>query len=245
MLTKNEIKYLCSLQQKKGRAEAGCFICEGDKLVSEALESEHSIKSIYLTPQWIGFDKRVKNAIHISEADMKKISAMTTVPGILAVVEMKRNTPTNFKKLENEVFLVLDDIHDPGNLGTIIRTADWFGIKHIFCSENTVEQYNPKVVQASMGSIFRVEINFGDCSDMIRTGLKSGIDFYAAVLNGKSVSSGFARKGGLILGSESHGIHPDLLMKEVKKITIPGFGSAESLNVATAAGILMAMVKIN
>lgn len=245
MLTKNEIKYLCSLQQKKGRAESGCFICEGDKLVSEALESDHTIKSVYLTPQWIGLNKKLKNGVEISESEMKKISGMTTVPGILAVVEMKKDKPADFKKLKNEVFLVLDDIRDPGNLGTIIRTADWFGIKYIFCSENTVEQYNPKVVQASMGSIFRMEINYVNCFDLIQNGLMNGLDFYAAVLNGKPISNKFMTKGGLIMGSESHGIHPDLLMEKAGKITIPSFGKAESLNVATATGILLAMLKID
>jgi TrmH family RNA methyltransferase len=175
---------------------------------------------------------------------MKKISQMTNPPGIIALAEMPKSDMPPLAELSDQLFFILDSINDPGNLGTIIRIADWFGIKHVFCSLSTVDVYNHKVVQASMGGIFRVNLHYTDLKILLESGKGQNLPLFAAVMNGNNLKPGTISRGGIILGSESHGIDPDLLLDGIEKITIPSFGKAESLNVAVAAGIITALAKI-
>ncbi len=241
MLTKNEIKQIRSLQLKKGRDELGCFVCEGNKLVTELLGSSFKVKDILATHEWADNHPANNDVKRISSAEMEKISQMATSPGVLAIVEQPDNEIHSLKSLKEQLFFVLDDVADPGNLGTIIRIADWFGIENIFCSTNTVERFNPKTVQASMGSIFRVKVHYSNLNLFIDECQQEKINFYAAVMNGNS--SFEIKSGGIILGNESHGISEAVLSKNIQKITIPSFGKAESLNVAIAAGIIVSKIK--
>lgn len=241
MLTKNEIKQIRSLQLKKGRDELGCFVCEGNKLVSELLASSFSVREIFATHEWAEENPEFKDIRRISSSEMEKISQMRTAPGVLAIVEEPKELKPNAKNLKNQLFFILDGVTDPGNLGTIIRIADWFGMNDIFCSSNTVERFNPKTVQASMGSIFRVNVQYLDLLDFIDDCNENNISLFAAVMKGNADFN--ISTGGIILGSESHGISEVILNKKIEKITIPSFGKAESLNVAIAAGILAAKIK--
>lgn len=243
MLTKNEIKYLKSLHQKKEREVAQCFLCEGEKIVFEALESGWKVKKVFIT-------HKVAENIHfkidfevISEKEMEQISVLATPPGVMALVEYPQQIRPNFNELASELFLILDGINDPGNLGTIIRLADWYNIKYVFCSENTVDCFNAKVVQASMGSIFRTTIFYTELNTFLNDSKLEQIPLFAAVMNGNLAQKGFMNKGGLIMGSESHGISNKLLSTEINKVTIPKFGKAESLNVGVATGILLSMIR--
>lgn len=241
MLTKNEIKQIRSLQLKKGRDELGCFVCEGNKLVSELLASSFRVREIFATHEWAENHNEHKDIRLISSQEMEKISQMTTAPGVLAVVEEPKELKPDIEKLKNQLFFVLDGVTDPGNLGTIIRIADWFGMTDIFCSPNTVERFNPKTVQASMGSIFRVNVQYLGLLDFMNQCSENNIPLSAAVMNGNTDFK--ISTGGIILGSESHGISDAILNKKVEKITIPSFGKAESLNVAIAAGIIVSKIK--
>lgn len=241
MLTKNEIKQIRSLQLKKGRDEQHCFVCEGNKLVAELLASSFKLRDIIATHEWAEEHPTVQNIKKVSATEMEKISQMSTAPGVLAIVEQPQGVVPDRNELKENIFFVLDDVSDPGNLGTIIRIADWFGIEHIFCSLKTVERFNPKVVQASMGSIFRVQVHYLDLNEFIDSCVKEKMNLYAAVMDGESKFE--IKSGGIILGNESHGINSSILLKNIQKITIPSFGKAESLNVAIAAGILAAKIK--
>lgn len=177
----------------------------------------------------------------IKEEEMQRISTFTNASECLAIVEipsMPRKVELNSEYIQNNLVLALDGVRDPGNLGTIIRIADWFGIQHIICSEDTVELYNPKVVQSTMGSILRVDLHYIDLKEFLSQHQDGKI--WGALLNGEDVYSiSEPRKGILLMGSESHGIHSDHLKYINKPITIPNFGgSAESLNVAVATAIL-------
>jgi TrmH family RNA methyltransferase len=245
MLTKNEIKYLKSLHQKKEREEANCFICEGDKLVEEAVNSNFTVKEVYISHKKLTNRDKSIEIKAISEKEMEQISGFKTPPGILAVVQYPKTIDVDFKALNKEIFLILDGINDPGNMGTILRNADWFGIKNVICSKNSVDIFNSKVIQSSMGSIFRVNVNYCDLPDFIQDCVLNDIELYAAVMNGKSAEKHFIQNGGLILGSESHGIGEELLRMKINKITIPKIGLAESLNVGVASGILLALAKLD
>lgn len=245
MLTKNEIKYLKSLHQKKEREEARYFLCEGDKLVSEALNSGFSIKEVYISHKKLENSNNTGNFKAISEKEMEQISGFKTPPGIIALVAFPERAKPENNELKDQLFLVLDGINDPGNMGTILRNADWFGVKNVFCSLNSVDIFNSKVIQSSMGSVFRVNVFYTDLEALVHDLNQASIHLFAAVMDGKSASNGFMKKGGLIMGSESHGISEGILTQEVKKITIPKFGKAESLNVGVATGILLAMAQID
>ena len=160
----------------------------------------------------------------------------------MAIIHYPEKKAPDFNLLMGTNFLILDRMNDPGNLGTVLRTADWFGIQNIFCSQDTVDCYNPKVVQSSMGSVFRVNVHYLPLKELLTDLMKCKISVFAADMNGEKAHPSVFNKGGLLLGSESHGIDPDLFLSGVKKITIPKYGSAESLNVGVAGGILMWMM---
>lgn len=167
---------------------------------------------------------------------MERMSALRTPPGILAVAEIpNRKTPEQW----NGWSIALDGINDPGNLGTILRTADWFGIQHVFASDDVVEEFNPKVVQASMGSVFRVPLHRVTLPEWLAKQIEQGVEVVAADMKGEPLGQfSFAPQGVLVMGSESHGLSEDIKNPAIRSITIPGRGNAESLNVAVATGII-------
>ena len=235
MLSKNEVKYIQSLCHKKQRNETGLFIAEGPKLAEEILASNYIVEKIYALPKWIDKNNNI-NAIKINEKELKQISQLQTPNEILLVV---KQASADFEPiLKNNFSVVLDDIQDPGNLGTIIRLCDWFGVQQIICSNNTVELYNPKVIQSTMGSFINVKICYKNLIDFFKA--NKNIVVLGAALNGTNVYEVAKLKEAILLiGNEGKGISNDLLPFINKKITIPKKGKAESLNAAMATGILL------
>jgi TrmH family RNA methyltransferase len=238
MISKSQISFIKSLHQKKIRKEHGLFIVEGLKSIQEFINSEYVVDSVYCTenlmPKLDNLSRKIK-PVGITESELSRISALSTPQAILAVVQIPQQTDLNIKKLDGSFILALDGVQDPGNLGTIIRTADWFGLNTILCSKDTAEVYNPKVVQASMGSLSRVNIIYTDLGDVFS---QINIPVYGAVLNGKSIyETDFGQEGIILLGNEGNGISEDLIEKINYPITIPRYGKAESLNVAISASI--------
>jgi TrmH family RNA methyltransferase len=239
MLSKSEVKHIQSLAHQKGRKQTGCFLAEGVKLVEDLLVScPDQVEMVYATDDFIGKNQnRIEKSRCrvVDEQDLNKISLMQTPNQVLAIV---RKFDAVEPILDEEGWvLALDGIQNPGNLGTIIRNADWFGIRKIFCSEDTVDCYNPKVIQASMGSISRVSLCYLNLAQYLS---ESNSIICGASLNGCSLR-GFkwAKTGILVLGGEGYGIRPDLLGLLNTKLTIDGRGAAESLNVASASAIFL------
>jgi TrmH family RNA methyltransferase len=246
MLSKSEIGFIKSLQQKKCRKEQALFVVEGLKSVLEFLQSGYRIHSVYCTSTVLPKLGKISQNIKLFEVkadEIAKISGLTTPQDVLAVVYIPQKDENDLIIEANTFHLLLDGIQDPGNLGTIIRTADWFGFKQLICSTDTVEAYNPKVVQASMGSLARIKIIYTELEDVIRS---SSLPTFAATLGGTSIfETSFGHEGLLILGNEGNGIRPEILEKVSNQVTIPLFGAAESLNVAVSAGIFCAEVRRN
>jgi TrmH family RNA methyltransferase len=245
MLSKTIVKYIQSLAHKKLRDEHGVFIAEGPKVVAELLHSnKFPCKIICGLQSWMD-DNAVllrnisaEDKIEINESELERISLLQTPNKVMAVFYKKENELTDLK---NNFSLMLDEIQDPGNMGTIIRTADWFGIKNIICSNECADCYNPKVVQASMGSLSRVNIIYTQLEEFIHE--NKGISIYAATLTGKHLSSFNKLKEGIILiGNESKGVKENLLRLAVEQITIPKYGEAESLNAGVSAGIILSHI---
>ena len=231
MITKNQIKFIKSLSLKKNRIKEQLFIAEGEKIVSELLKSDFEIKNIYATKEW-----KVNNdyITQISNAELQRISNLKSPNKVLAVVQFKNN-----KIIKHDgITLVLDDINDPGNLGTIIRMCDWFGVKQIICSKNTVDIFNPKVVQSAMGSAFRVQVNYTDLENYLSE-IKTPI--YGAFMDGKNLKEvKLPKSAHLVLGNEANGISAEINKLITDKVAIKNIGnSAESLNVAVATSILL------
>ena len=239
MLSKSQVKYIQSLGQKKCRDEEGLFIAEGPKIVAELLkEKDCVVQQVYAVKNWIDEQERGINTtvIEITNEELEKISQLKAPNQVLlAAKQMKwRGEP----EIKNSITLVLDTIQDPGNIGTIIRLADWFGIKQIICSVECADIYNPKVVQASMGSIARIRVDYTDIASWLKK--HKDIPVYAAALNGKDITQmGKLNEAIIIIGNESKGISSEILEKVNSKITIKGKGNAESLNAAVAAGIIL------
>ena len=236
MLSKNELKYIQSLCHKKFRQEEGLFIAEGVKLADELLHSDYTIKKIYAIDAWIkGHSTDSVETIEISEQELERISALQTPNQVLAIVEQKQMiTAPSF---QHQWTIVLDNIQDPGNFGTIIRIADWFGIKQIICSNDTVELYNPKVIQSTMGSFIRVNIWYQQLDELLQN---VQVPVLGALLSGKSIYELPKMKEGiLMIGNESKGIHDSLKKLITQPVTIPKIGEAESLNAAVAMGIIV------
>lgn len=235
MISKNEVKYIQSLYHKKNREATGLFIAEGVKLVNELLAAkENTITKIYAVREWENSSAFV-NVIIIGQQELEKVSSLATPNQVLAIVKQQR--PAHEPLLKNNITLVLDGIQDPGNLGTIIRIADWFGITQIVASEDTVDIYNHKVIQSTMGSIIRVNIWYQPLEIFLKV---APVKVYGALLNGKSIyGTNKLQEGILVIGNESKGIREKLLPYIQQAITIPSKGSAESLNAAVATGILL------
>ena len=231
MITKNQIKFIKSLSLKKKRIKEQLFIAEGEKVVSELLRSDFEIKNIYATKEWkVNND----NITQISNAELQRISNLKSPNKVLSVVQFK-----NHKIIKHDgITLVLDEINDPGNLGTIIRMCDWFGVKQIICSKNTVDIFNPKVVQSAMGSAFRVQVNYTDLENYL-SDIKTPI--YGAFMDGKNLKEvKIPKSAHLVMGNEANGITAEINKLITDKVAIKNIGkSAESLNVAVATSILL------
>ncbi|RXK85467.1 TrmH family RNA methyltransferase [Filimonas effusa] len=238
MVTKNEVKYIQSLYQKKNRLEERLFIAEGPKLVGEMLQSGYVIRNIYATSQWCDNNSNIP-ATPVSDAELEKISLLQTPNQVLAIGEQR--PPSGDPVLKGHFSLVLDGIQDPGNLGTIIRIADWFGISQIIASPDTAEFYNPKVIQSTMGSFLRVNLWYQPLQELLS---QSPVPVFGALLNGKSIHSQQPlNEGLLVIGNESKGIREPLLPFISNALTIPRIGHAESLNAAVATGILLSHLR--
>lgn len=237
-LSKNKIKWIRSLHLKKHRDELGLYIVEGEKMVNEALKfSLDSIETIIHTLE-LDISDFKGESYQISHKELEQISTLKTPNKAFAILRQKIDSPSiNAEKL----IIALDGIQDPGNLGTILRIADWYGISDIVCSKNTVDWYNPKVVQASMGAIFRVQIHYIDLFDWLNT---CSLKIYGALLEGKNIyTDKHLENGVLLMGNEGNGISSDLLPLITHPISIPRFGEAESLNVSVATAILVSEFK--
>ncbi|WP_395053906.1 RNA methyltransferase [Flavobacterium sp.] len=239
MVSKNQIKLITSLQQKKFRQVHKLFIAEGAKVIEELLNSNFELHYLYQT-ELIFINVSQDKFEIISEQDLKKITALTTPNNCLALFKI----PVSNVVFANDLTLVLDDIRDPGNLGTIIRLCDWFGIKQLVCSTQTVDIYNPKVIQATMGSISRVSISYQNLEDFLS---KNTMPVYGTFMDGKNIyGEKLIEKSVLILGNEANGISPSIEKYVTNSIAIPRFGNlqiTESLNVATATAIFLSEFK--
>lgn len=240
MLVKTKVKYIQSLGQKKFRQEEKLFIAEGPKLVNElAAEKNVVIQEIYAVKGWIEENKQALMHLPLHEittAELKKISQLSTPNEVLAIVKQFDHSGKII--LDNKVTLGLQTIQDPGNLGTIIRIADWYGIEQIICSIDTADIYNSKVVQSTMGSITRIKIVYTEIEQLLSE--NKSIPVYAATLDGSDVTKmNKINEGVILIGNESKGISPALQQFAKTKITIPRRGKAESLNAAVATGIIL------
>jgi RNA methyltransferase, TrmH family len=247
MLTQNQIKDIRSLQQKKFRNESGQFVAEGVKLVGELIRSKYAFDSIYAKKEWIEKNSGIlqeKNipCTEVNDKELERISGLTTPNSVLAVLHIpQESAPAEI--FGKELILVLDDIRDPGNLGTIIRTADWFGIKNMICSEGTVELYNPKVVQATMGSMARVNVYYIGLAKLLSE-ISSKTSIYGTFTTGQPIHDLRTEKNAVIvIGNESAGISEELQPFIHHKISVPPHRTiaetgAESLNASVAAAII-------
>ena len=237
MVTKNEIKQVGSLRQQKFRKELGLFVVEGRKMVEELLHSDFTTTALYATETW---HDAFPQAETVSEVQMAQMSGQDTPPGILAVVK----TPIKQRLSASPRFiLALDGIANPGNMGTLIRTAEWFGIRDIVCSPDCVEAWNPKVVQATMGSLFRINVIETELPTFLSEQRSQGKAIYGALLEGENLFEMKQKPDGVIvIGSESHGIRESLLPLLSHPVTIPRVSDSltESLNASVAGGIIMA-----
>ncbi len=237
MVTKSELKYIQSLSDKKVRLETGCFIAEGVKLVGEMIAAGYPLKAVYALDSWESPDTSLE-VTRIEAFELEKMSMLQTPNQVLAVAMMPHKKEV--LNLEGPLTIVLDGIQDPGNMGTIIRTADWFGITQIVASEDTVDVYNPKVIGATMGSFMRVSVTYKNLAEWIPT---VKLPVYGALLEGENVFTiKTPQKGLLVIGSEGKGIRENIFEFITHPVTIPKIGDAESLNAGIAAGIIVAQL---
>ncbi|MBA9073775.1 TrmH family RNA methyltransferase [Flavobacterium gossypii] len=241
MVSKNQIKLITSLQQKKFRKEHKLFFAEGKKVIQELIHSNFSLEYLFSTAAvFPGIGP--KKILTISETELKKISALTTPNDCLAVFKQPESKSIN----PSGLIVALDDIRDPGNLGTIIRLCDWFGITELVCSEETADIYNPKVVQATMGSIARVNVNYVNLEKFIN---ETQLPVFGTFMDGENIyKSTLPKEGIIIMGNEANGISPQIEKAVKNRLTIPRFGDlqqTESLNVATATAIILSEFKRN
>lgn len=238
MVVKSQIKFIRSLQQKKYRNQHGMFVVEGVKVVKELLASQITAHIIYSSDVEFVAENKTSTTL-VSETDLLKISSLRTPNKVVGVFQI----PVPIKINPINWIVALDDVRDPGNLGTIIRLCDWFGISNLLCSPNTVDCYNPKVLQATMGSISRVNIVYADLQQYLN---EAQVPVYGAFMDGEVVyKEGFLGAGILVMGNEANGISQEIEALVTKKICIPQFGgkTAESLNVSTATAILLNEIK--
>lgn len=240
MISKRQIKTITSLHQKKYRKSTGLFVAEGKKVIQEFLDSDFELDTLFSTEENL-FAKNSELTL-ISELELKKISFLKTPNKSLALFKIKEVTSIDLKGL----LVALDDVRDPGNLGTIIRLCDWFGIQHLICSNATVDCYNPKVIQATMGSLTRVNVIYTDLREFLS---ETNLPIFGAFMDGENVyQANLPKDGILVMGNEANGVSEEISNMITEKIAIPRFGNlqqTESLNVAMATGILLNEFKRN
>lgn len=241
MLSKNQIKLITSLQQKKYRKQHQLFFAEGIKVIEELMRSQFELHSLFVTER-LDFNV-TKDKIHtISATELKKISALTTPNNCLAVFKI----PIENFSISKGLIVALDDVRDPGNLGTIIRLCDWFGVEHLVCSPETVDIYNPKVVQATMGSIGRVAVHYTHLVSFLK---ETQLPIFGTFMDGENIyKQDLPQNAILVMGNEANGISEEVTQCITSKLAIPRFGQlqqTESLNVATATAIILSEFKRN
>ena len=253
MISRNRLKYLSSLKIKKLRTEHRQFIVEGDKIVSDILKDDKTIiRQLIASPEWLLANNKLitSKAGEVTEADftdLERISSLESPPPVMAVMDMFDHT-LDMKELPDTWCIALDTIQDPGNLGTIIRSADWFGIRHVICNAGCADHFNPKVIQASMGAILRVKVYYEDLASIIQE-YASGLSLpvYGTFMEGMPVYTIPGNKRGMIVfGNESRGISEELIPLIQTRITIPagnkGSSHIESLNVASAVSVVCSVI---
>lgn len=233
MVSKSQTKLITSLRQKKYRDQAGLFVAEGPKVIAELLNEEVKLQWLFSTD---ASQVTAKNHFYISQAELKKISFLKTANTSLAVFELPKPIPLG----DSGLIVVLDALRDPGNLGTIIRLCDWFGVQDLVCSQDTADCYNPKVVQATMGSLARVRVHYVSLPEYFK---KTQLPVYGGFMDGKNIyAEELPKEGIIVMGNEANGISEEIIQNITHKISIPRFGNiqkTESLNVATATAILL------
>ena len=242
MISKNQLKLIHSLDQKKQRKKSGLFLVQGEKNVAELFESDFEIVNLFATTDYINKQASLLSAkqlvgltIDSTAEELQKAGTLKTNNSVIAIVKCKTFEVPEIT--HNELILVLDQVGDPGNLGTIIRVADWYGIKKIVCSTDCADLYNPKVIAATMGSFARVQVSHTDLTEYLAS---QNTPIYGAFLEGENIhKSKLSSSAFIVMGSESHGISEAVGKFVTHKITIPNFGQAESLNVAMATGIIL------
>lgn len=239
MLSKAKAKYIKSLQVKKYRKQEQSFVVEGEKGVLELLASGYETNTVCATKDFLKLHSSAirggnTEVLEVTTSDLEAVGSVETNDTVLAVARMKANTRPAIA--DSEYALVLDDIRDPGNLGTIIRTADWYGVKTIIASEETADFYNPKVIRSTMGSFCRVSVFYTSLEEFLGS---VKVPVYGTFLNGSDVHKMSFAPGLIVIGNESNGISSDVEKLVTQKITIPRFGKAESLNASMATGIIL------
>jgi RNA methyltransferase, TrmH family len=243
MLSKTKVKYIQSLCHKKQREKEALFIAEGPKIVEEMILSPViNVQAVFATEDWVTGHHRLMQQLGeglltvITPAELESITALSTPHQVLALAHIPETPVFNTSK---GITLILDGIQDPGNMGTLIRIADWFGLSQIVCSNDCVDVYNPKVVQASMGSLARLAVHYRELPEFLSA--QPQIPVYAALLGGRPLHTlgAIADTAFLVIGNESKGIRPEITALPHEAVTIPRYGAAESLNAAVAAGILL------
>jgi TrmH family RNA methyltransferase len=247
MMTRHQAKMILSLQKKKVREESSLFVIEGDKVVREFVLAGNRVALLAAKPEWLDGEPEAVTGmadeiVTVSYDDLRRISSLKTPHNVLAVAAMKKTAFTG-KGLGQGLTIALEYVQDPGNLGTIIRVAAWFGIRDIICSEDCVDVYNPKVIQATMGAFMHVRVHYVPLESMLMKARAGGIPVYGATIGGKSIYEYELSSNGIILlGNESKGISEPLLEHVTCRITIPGpekpLAGIESLNVSMAAAII-------
>lgn len=248
-LSKNKIKFIQSLHRKKFREQEKLFLVEGEKMALELLQqSRIAVNEIFALESWLENHPLLIKKYHplitvVTERELKKISTLST-PNKILVIARQPDFFLNKSEVKSNLSLYLDGIRDPGNMGTILRIADWFGIPYLFCSNDCVEVFNPKVVQASMGAIFRVEISVMSFEDLKNE--MPELPVYGTVLDGENIyNTALSPNGIIVIGSEAKGISKAVEQRLDKKLTIPSFGKsgAESLNAGVAAGVVCSVFR--
>ncbi|WP_018336540.1 TrmH family RNA methyltransferase [Butyricimonas synergistica] len=250
MLSKHLTNVIQNLEKKKFREKYNLFKVEGEKLVQELLLSDMTIDTLLARPSWI--ERNIKNirqynSIEVNEIEMGRISNFKSLPEVIALAQIpvKEHSP---EEIKNELNVVLNGVQDPGNIGTILRLSDWFGIRNIFCDHDCANIFNPKSVQASMGAIFRVNVFYLDLVEFIPRFVDQDFPCYGAFLEGENIyRTDLRTKGFIVMGNEGNGISPEIERFVTRKITIPSFAlspySTESLNVSVATGIILSEFK--
>lgn len=243
MLSKNKIKYIHSLELKKNRKEEQAFVAEGHKLVGDLL-GHFPCRLLVATRAWLDRNPDVEamEIIEVNQEELTRASLLKTPQEVLAVFEQPEYS-IQPEVVERSLCLALDDVQDPGNLGTIIRLADWFGIEHIFCSLGTVDVYNPKTVQATMGALARVKLHYVDLPSIIAS--MSSVPIYGTFLDGNNIyAETLSANGLIIMGNEGKGVSPEVAKLVNKRLYVPNYPServtSESLNVAVATAVVCA-----